>query len=79
LFTNAVNAATNRIDSYTLVNARLTWRSPEETWQTALEVTNVTDKVYYNSIFDQINTEGDTTAQVAMPRAWAVTVRRSFN
>jgi iron complex outermembrane recepter protein len=78
LFTNAVNASTNRIAPYTLINARLTWRSPEETWQTALEVTNLTDKLYYNSVFDLFTIEGDVTANIGMPRAWAITVRRNF-
>jgi iron complex outermembrane receptor protein len=78
VFTNPSNAATNRIAPYTLVNARVTWRNTDETWLTALEVTNVTDKLYYVSIFDQFTNEGDTTALVGMPRAWALTVRRNF-
>jgi iron complex outermembrane recepter protein len=78
LFANAVNSATSRIAPYAVMNARVTWRSTEETWQAALEVTNLTDKMYYNSVFDLFSTEGDVTGQIAMPRAWAVTVRRNF-
>ncbi|HEU4618223.1 MAG TPA: TonB-dependent receptor, partial [Gammaproteobacteria bacterium] len=35
VFANAVNAPTNLIDAYTLVNARLTWRSASNAWQVA--------------------------------------------
>lgn len=78
VYGNAINAITNRIDSYTVANARLSWRSANEAWDTALEVTNLTDKVYYTFVFDQAASSGTTTYTPALPRAWAVTIRRNF-
>ena len=52
VYANAVNAPTNLIEDYTLVNARLTWRSADDTWQVALEGTNLTDEYYYVTLFD---------------------------
>lgn len=74
----AVNAPTNLIPSYTLWNARLSWRSPDDVWDAALEVTNLSDKIYYTFVFDQAGSSGTTTYTPGLPRAWAITLRRSF-
>ena len=78
-YSNAVNGPGNQTDSYTMVNARLTWRAPEDTWQASAEVTNLTDKLIYYAKFDA-TTLGTGTAQgyPAMPRAWAITLKRNF-
>ena len=80
VYTNATNDTFNLIDSYTLVNARLVWQSTEGAWETALEVTNLTDKLYYLTLFDQhqASSVGQVTAQPGYPRMWGVTVKRSF-
>jgi iron complex outermembrane receptor protein len=78
VFSNAVNAPTNFIDSYTLVNARLTWESADEAWEVALESTNLTDEYYYVTIFDLWGPAGYIHGQPSRPREWAMTVRRSF-
>lgn len=64
----------NRNDSYELVNARLTYRTPGEDWNVSLEVTNLTDKLYY---LNKLNT-AYASSQPGMPRAWGVSVRRRF-
>ena len=71
----------NLIDSYTLVNARLVWQSTEGTWESALEVTNLTDKLYYLTMFDQHQgtSVGQVTGQPGLPRMWGITIKRSFN
>ncbi len=61
-------------DNYTLLNARLTYISSDGAWSTSLEVTNLTDKLYYVNKFASSYIEG----QPGMPREWFVTVRRSF-
>jgi iron complex outermembrane receptor protein len=67
------------IDAYTLVNARLTWRNPDEDLSVALEVTNLTDEYYYVSLFDlRAAGAGLDKAQPGRPREWAVTVKKSF-
>ncbi len=48
---NGVRTLTN-IDPYTLVNARLTWQNPKKDLAVSLEVTNLTDKYYYVTLFD---------------------------
>jgi len=65
-------AASN--DSYTLANARLTYTSEDEDWNVSLEVTNLTDEVYYlNKVVTFYS-----SAQPGAPRRWAITARRNF-
>src|SRR5690606_4811271 len=64
----------SRNESYRLTNARLTYRTPDEDWSAALEVTNVTDKYY---VLNQLNTSY-ASSQPGTPRLWAVSVRRTF-
>ena len=61
-------------DSYTLANARLTYRTAEKDWSVSLEVTNLTDKLYYLNKFVTVYANG----QPGRPREWAVTVRKTF-
>ena len=62
------------VNSYTLVNARLTYRSPDEDWSVALEATNLFDKFYYLNKFATFYVNG----QPGRPREVAVTVRNRF-
>jgi iron complex outermembrane receptor protein len=80
VYTSPTNEATNLIDAYTLVNARLTWKGPDRDWEAALEVTNLTDELYYLTIFDQHQptSAGQVTGQPGMPQQWAVTLKRNF-
>jgi len=78
LYSNGANAATNRIGSYTIGNARLTWRSSEGSWESALEVTNVNDQYYFLTRFDQFTLTGLTDGQPGRPREWALTIKRKF-
>ena len=76
LYTNGANAATNRIGSYTLANARMTWRNSEGSWESSFEVTNLTDQYYYLTRFDQFTLTGLSDGQPGRPREWALTVKR---
>lgn len=78
LYTNAVNGPNNLVDSRTLSNARLTWRSPSQDTSISAEVTNLTGKYYYVSKFDLSSAAGIAAAQVGAPRMWAVTLRHNF-
>jgi iron complex outermembrane receptor protein len=78
-FSNAINDPIwNRIDGYTVLNGSLTWRSQDKAWQGALNVTNVTNKLYYLTLFDTHTSAGYLNGQPAMPREWSVTVKRTF-
>jgi len=78
LFTDPVNAATNRIAARTLANARLAWRNADRDLEVALEVTNLTDKYYYNNYIDNVLFTGSTYGYPGAPRRWAITVRKTF-
>ena len=77
-YAGAANAATNRIAPYALLNARLTWRNGKGDWEAALEATNLTDKYYFLTRFDQYTSTGVTSAQPGRPREFALTVKKKF-
>lgn len=78
VYADPTNGPTNRIDSYTLGNARLWWDSPDQTWEVALDVQNIGDKLYYLTKLDQSRSVGQVTGQPGMPRTWQVSARRQF-
>ena len=79
VFTNAVNGPLNRIAPHTIANARLTWRPSSGGWEAALEVSNLTDKLYYIGKFDLTGAGAGTVAGTpAMPREWLVRVKKTF-
>ncbi len=78
VYAQAVNAATNLIPAYTLVNARITWRAPNNPWQFAVEGTNLTNEYYYVTLFDLMSAAGYIHGQPSRPREWAMTFKRTF-
>ncbi|RIV82616.1 TonB-dependent receptor [Aurantiacibacter xanthus] len=78
VYTEAVNGPNNRIDEYFLANARLTWASAARDWKVSLEVTNLGDKYYENTRFDQSMQSGTVSVSPGAPRQWAVTLNREF-
>ena len=78
IFTNASNSSLGKIHSYVLANARLTWRDADDTWEAALEVTNLFDRYYFQTKFDLSGLAGFTSGQPGRPREWAFTVKRNF-
>jgi iron complex outermembrane recepter protein len=81
---NNVDAATlgedifGQVPGYTLVNTRLTYATEDRDWELALEVRNVTDKLYWADFFDNRGSTNSVQATPAEPRTWAVTVKRRF-
>ena len=63
---------------YGLMNARLTWRPTGGDWSVSGYVTNLTDKLYYTSKANELNSFGTATGTVGEPREFGVTVRRNF-
>lgn len=79
MFSNAVNTPNNFIDSYTLVNGRITWRNADEDLSLSLEVTNLLDKYYLLTSFDLTGAgAGLVAGQPARPREWAVSATKRF-
>lgn len=76
---NAINNQYSLIDSYFAANGRLSWTDQTRDWQVSLEVQNLFDRYYYLTVFDQATGRaGQVEAQPALPRTWAVTVKRNF-
>jgi len=79
IYQNAVNRPINKIKSYILANARLTWKGPEDKWEGAFQVTNLTNKYYFLTKFDLTGAgAGFVSGQPGRPREWAVTIQRNF-
>jgi len=78
VYGNAINEWSNLIPAYTVGNARLTWRAADQRWIAALEVTNFTDEIYYQSVFDQQHSSGTTSFGIAAPRMYAITLKHNF-
>ncbi|MEO6078208.1 MAG: TonB-dependent receptor [Steroidobacteraceae bacterium] len=77
-YTNAANQPSNFIGAYSLLNARLTWRSSDQMLDVSLEGTNLTDKYYFMSRADQLQSAGHTDGAPGRPREWALTIKKRF-
>lgn len=79
VYTVSANRPTNRIDAYALANARLTWRNADGDLDVSLEVTNLFDKYYLLTLYDQtVGGQGYVSGQPGRPREWAVNVKKKF-
>ncbi|MGX7894136.1 TonB-dependent receptor [Tsuneonella sp. HG222] len=79
IYTLSANRESNRLDSYTLANARLTWRNEDRDLDVSFEVTNLFDKYYLLTSQDQtVGNQGYVLAQPGRPREWAVSVKKQF-
>jgi iron complex outermembrane recepter protein len=68
----------NQIDARSTANARLTWKDTNNVWSAALIINNLTDKMYYTTLFDNHTSVGYVSGQPAMPRNYALTFKRNF-
>jgi iron complex outermembrane receptor protein len=79
VFTVSANRSSNRIDGYTVANARLTWRNAGEDLDVSFEVTNLFDKYYLLTLYDQtVGGQGYANGQPGRPREWAVSIKKKF-
>lgn len=74
----AINTPFSRVPAYTVLNGRLGWSPRDGRWALALEVSNLTDKLYYYSLFDNRSLTQTVFGAPAPPRRWMVRVRRSL-
>ena len=78
-FANPINDPNyNQIAGYTVLNGRITYRAPVGGWSAWLEVTNLTNKLYYLTLFDLHGSAGYVNGQPAMPREWSFTIKKTF-
>ncbi|PZN34405.1 MAG: hypothetical protein DIU71_02615 [Proteobacteria bacterium] len=64
--------------AYTLVDARLSWDSPDEAWSVAVLGTNLTDRVFLYGTLDFFESLGQNEGQYGRPREWGLSVKRRF-
>src|SRR5690606_12071249 len=77
LFTSAENTSWSRIPSRFLANARVSWIDNDD-WRVSLEVQNVLDKYYFQSVSDVTTSLGVVTGVPGLPRTYAVSFERRF-
>ncbi|MEY4377450.1 MAG: hypothetical protein RJB26_2000, partial [Pseudomonadota bacterium] len=78
-FTAPDNTLVGRIDGYTLINARITWRATDGNWQAVLEGRNLSDKLYYTSKTDALpGLGGAAYGAPALPRTFMLSIKHSF-
>ena len=79
VYTGAANTELGRIDAYTLVNTRLTWRNLDEDLEISAEVTNLFDKYYFVTLGSTSTLSSQFyTGQPGRPREWAVSMKKKF-
>ncbi len=79
LYTTSENTIWSRIPGRFIGNAQVSFASADRDWKFTLEVKNVFDKYYFLSVSDATtNSLGIVSGVPALPRTWALTVRRSF-
>jgi iron complex outermembrane receptor protein len=67
------------IGDYTLMNARVTYETPDRDWALSFAVTNAADEFYHITNFDLRAFDiGTFEAQPGRPREWAVSFRHNF-
>jgi len=85
VFTDPINANYDavtianftRLPAYGVANARLAYNTPDDRWQLAASVTNLTNKIYYTNGF-AFAALGVDTHLIAPPREFTISLRRSF-
>lgn len=79
IYTAPNNTDIGKIDAYKLVNANITWRSPEDAWQVSLIGRNLADKLYYTSKTDALpGLGGAAYGAPALPRTYTLIVKHNF-
>jgi iron complex outermembrane recepter protein len=63
---------------YSLVNTHLLYAPLDGKWTATLDVNNVTNKLYYLSMFNQLSSFGILTGQPGMPRNVMVSLKYTF-
>jgi iron complex outermembrane receptor protein len=69
----------NFIPAYTTANARLTWENADGDLNVSLEVSNLTNKYYFLTVFDLRGAgAGFRKGRPGEPREWSLTVKKKF-
>ena len=77
LYTNAENSSWSKIPGRFLANGRVSW-SKDDSWKVSVEVQNLLDKYYFQSVSDVTTSLGVVTGVPGLPRTYSVSVERKF-
>jgi iron complex outermembrane receptor protein len=77
-FFGANNDPLTRAPAYSLHNARLTWISPDSSWEASVFGTNITDERAIQSKLNFLNLFGSIETTYVRPAEWAFTVKKRF-
>jgi iron complex outermembrane receptor protein len=78
LFTNAENTSWGTIKGHFLADGQLSWRDKKDDWKISLQVKNIFDKYYFQTVSDITTSLGLLTGVPALPRTWTLGVTRNF-
>jgi len=78
VYNDQQNMAISAQGGYGLLDARISWEAPRGGWQASLYAYNLTDKLYYVTIFNGLSTYDSVNGQPGQPRTFLFTVRKSF-
>jgi iron complex outermembrane receptor protein len=78
LFTNAENTSWGTIKGHFLADGQLSWRDKKDDWKVSLQVKNIFDKYYFQTVSDITTSLGLVTGVPALPRTWTLAVSRNF-
>lgn len=78
LYTTSENTSWSIVPAYFIGNARLSFKTTNDDWEASLELKNLFDKFYWQSVSDASASVGVVTGVPGMPRTWMVTVKRNF-
>jgi iron complex outermembrane receptor protein len=78
LYTNAENTDWGVIKGNFLANGQVSWRDMKNDWKVALEVKNIFNKYYFQSVSDVSTSLGLVSGVPALPRTFTLGVTRSF-
>jgi iron complex outermembrane recepter protein len=76
-YRDAVNTPELKADAYTLWNGRVTWSSPDERWEVAGFVTNITDEIFVTNGVSVLGL-GYVEAYYSRPREWGLSLTMNF-
>ncbi|MBO9601995.1 MAG: TonB-dependent receptor [Novosphingobium sp.] len=75
---NVTGYLLGEVEARGLLNARLTYRSPDDGWELSVAATNLTDKFYYVNKYDRVVQSGNAYGMPGRPREIIVSVKRNF-
>jgi iron complex outermembrane receptor protein len=78
VFFDPQNLIASSQGGYSLMNGHLTYAPAEGKWTTTLDVNNLTNKLYYMSMFNQLASFGILTGQPGMPRNVLLSAKYTF-